>query len=73
MLARRSYAEIEDVDARQWLGTQSLILRWRGRLLAFSANLGAAAPLPVLLAFFEARGNKLTPRAREILAVSRRL
>ena len=71
-LTRRSYVDIESVDARQWLGTQNVILGWRARLLAFSGNLGAEDRLVALLTFFDEKTGKLTARAREILNQSRR-
>ena len=66
-LQRRSYAEIEAVDAQQFIGTQNIILYWRKRLLGFSGNIGAEDQLIVLLAFFEEKQLSLTDRARGIL------
>jgi hypothetical protein len=66
-LTRKNYADIEAVDARQWLGTQSLILGWRGRMMGLACNVGAEDPLIALLEFFASRGGKLTTRARRIL------
>jgi hypothetical protein len=71
-LVRRSYADIEAVDARRWLGTQTLILHWRAGLFAFGANVGDDDRLIALLAFFEARGVKFAPRARDILNAARK-
>jgi hypothetical protein len=70
--ARRSYADIESVDARRWIATQNVILRWRGHTFAFSGNVGAADRLAALLKFFDERGAKLTPRARQMLAAAKR-
>jgi len=64
----RRYDEIESVDARQTFGTHNLILCWRGRFLAFSANLGKEEPLVALLRFFRDRGTVLSHRAQSLLA-----
>jgi hypothetical protein len=50
------------------LGTQNIILCWRGRSFAFAANLGAEEPLVELLRFFQRRAIALTERARSIVA-----
>lgn len=65
---RRRYEEIESVDALQQFGTHNLVLYWRGRSLAFSANLGKEEPLIALLRFFRDRGNTLAESARKLLA-----
>jgi len=65
---RRRYEDIESVDALQTFGTQNLILCWRGRFFAFSANLGKEEPLIALLRFFRDRDNTLTDRAQKLLA-----
>jgi len=70
-LTRKTYADIEAVDARRWIGTRSVILCWRARMLAFAGNVGAGDQLVTLLKFFEERGGKLTPRARNILTAVR--
>jgi hypothetical protein len=64
----RHYADLEYIDARQTLGTQNIILCWRGRSFAFAANLGAEEPLVELLRFFQRRAIALTERARSIVA-----
>jgi hypothetical protein len=64
----RQFEDLENVDARQTLGTQNIILSWRRGLLAFSANLGTEDSLVELLKFFRERGTHLNERARELLA-----
>ena len=68
LMRRRRYEDIESVDAFQKFGTHNLILCWRGRSLAFSANLGKEETLIAVLRFFRARGNLLAERARKLLA-----
>jgi hypothetical protein len=65
---RRRWQDLEKVDARQSLGTQNIILHWRGTFFAFSANLGAEPALIALLRFFGSRGVELTKEAAAIAA-----
>jgi len=65
---RHRYEEIERVDVFQRFGTHTLILCWRGRSLAFAADLGKEEPLIALLGFFRDRGCVLAERARRLLA-----
>ena len=64
----RQYEDLESVDARQTLGTQNIVLRWRRGAFAFCANLGAEQPLAELLRFFQRRGIEVTARANSIAA-----
>ncbi len=63
----RRYEDLEYIDALQSLGTQNIILCWRRRFFAFSANLGDEGRLVELLRFFERRRITLTERANSIL------
>ncbi|HKY08218.1 MAG TPA: hypothetical protein VJQ55_08255 [Candidatus Binatia bacterium] len=64
----RRYEELEYIDALQTFGTQNIILCWRRRFFAFSANLGDKGRLFDLLRFFQRRRINLTERAHSILA-----
>ncbi|MBM4263435.1 MAG: hypothetical protein FJ145_18645 [Deltaproteobacteria bacterium] len=65
---RRSYADVEMVDARQWVGGHDIIFHWRGAFFASRMNLAQADWLPQLLGFFSDKGCLLSTPAREILA-----
>ncbi len=64
---RKSYGDIELVDARQTIGTQNVRLVWKDSNFTFVGNLGDAENLRTLLAFFEQKGAPLSDNARRLL------
>lgn len=64
---RRGYAEIEMIDARQWLGGHDMVIHWRGGFFATRMNLARPELLAELLKFFANRGCNLTKGARQLV------
>lgn len=65
---RRSHAEIEMVDARQWIGGHDIIFHWRDAFFATRMNLARPELLLELLIFFSNRGCKLSARAWPLIS-----
>lgn len=65
---RRSYADVETIDARQWIGGHDIIFHWRDAFFATRMNLARPELLLELLIFFSNRGCKLSARGCQLLA-----
>jgi hypothetical protein len=65
--ARRDYADLDLIDVRQVLRTQSVLIGARGRFLAFSGTVHGEDTLTALVGFFARRGLPLSERASALL------
>lgn len=65
---QRSYAEIETIDARLWMGGHDVVFHWRAAFFATRMNLARPEMLLDLLSFFSNRGCKLSARAWQLIA-----
>lgn len=64
---KKSFADIERVDAAQGFATQNVIFIWKDSAFAFVGNVGDADNLRAVLRFLQKRGVLLGETARRVL------
>ena len=67
---KKSYMDIERVDAAQGFATQNLAIIWKDSAFAFVGNLGDADNLRTVLQFLQKRGVPLGKTAQRVLQMS---